>query len=90
MIHRAMKMLKKLEESFIWWVYQCLLAIYTVVAAVVILFAHMSVDNSFLTRFDWPEYFDILCKVVIPYGLTVVIRLVAAINYIIFGEEGLK
>lgn len=88
MIHRAMKMLKKLEESFIWWVYQCLLAIYTVVAAVVILFAHMSVDNGFLNRFDWPEYFDILCKVVIPYALTIVVRLVAAINYIIFGNEG--
>lgn len=87
MIHRAMEMLEKLEESFIWWVYQCLLAIYTVVA-VVILFAHMSVDNSFLNRFGWPEYFDILCKVCIPYALTVVVRLVAAINYIIFGNEG--
>jgi len=88
MIHRAMEMLKKLEESFIWWIYQCLLAIYTVVAAVVVLFAHMSVDNGFLDRFNWSEYFNILCKVVIPYGLTVVIRLVAAINYIIFENEG--
>lgn len=90
MIHRAMEMLEKLEESTIWFIYECLLATYTTVSAVVILFAHIGVDNGFLDKFDWPEYFDILCKVWIPYALTVVVRLVATIKYIIFGEEDLK
>lgn len=88
MIHRAMEMLEKLEESFIWWVYQCLLGIYTIVPAVVILLANIKMDNPLLDRFDWPEYFNILFKVGIPYALTLVIKLVAAIHYVIFGEEG--
>lgn len=89
MINRAMEMLENLENySVLWLIYECLLSIYTVVAAIVIIFAHVNVDNAILYRFDWPEYFSILSKVCIPYALTLVIRLVAAINYIIFGNEG--
>lgn len=90
MIDRAMEMLKRLEQSAIWFIYVALLAIYTVSVAIVILFAHMSVDTALLERFDWPEYFSILVKVCIPYALTVVVRLVAAINYVIFGNEDFK
>lgn len=90
MIDRAMEMLKKLEQSAIWFIYVALLAIYTVSVAIVILFAHMSVDTALLDKFDWAEYFGILVKVCIPYALTVIVRLVAAINYVIFGNEDLK
>lgn len=88
MINRAMEMLENMEQSTIWFIYECLLATYTTVSTVMILFAHISAGDTFLDKFDWPEYFSILSKVCIPYALTLVIRLVAAINYIIFGNEG--
>lgn len=89
MIHRAMEMLENLEQySVLWLVYECLLGIYSFVGAAIILFANIKMDNPLLDRFDWPEYFNILLTVGVPYALTLVIRLLAAIHYIIFGEEG--
>ena len=85
MLNRAMEMIDKLKETFLWFHYQMAFAIFAGVIGITLVFQHLMGDENAVV--SWGFYFKVLNILVIPNAIVLFVRFLHAINYIIFGED---